>query len=162
MNGASRWLDRRRTIIGCAAACYGTALVIAVAAAKLPDSRPAGRLPVAFPAPPAVVRPAVPAAPPVVGTVEDGGNAGSERPTPPRAVSEGDSWEQDLYALAQRQRQSGDVSGAEATYLRLLREGRRRDEAARKLGELYVRAGDYRKAEAMYLESARLLKERQD
>jgi tetratricopeptide (TPR) repeat protein len=161
MNGASRWFDSRRTVIGCAVACYGAALVIAVAAARLPDSLP-GEVPAALPAAPAVVRPAVPAPPPVLGTVEDGEKAGTGRPTPPPEAAAPGSWEQDLFALAQQQRQSGDVAGAEASYLRLLREGRRRDEAARKLGELYVRAGDYRRAEAMYLESARLLKERRN
>lgn len=164
MGGKRRppWPDRRAVIIGCAVACYGTALVIAAVAARLPDSRAAAGAPAASDTTEAAARAGLAAPLPPAPPIGDEREIVTEPPTLPPAAPVTGSWEQDLFSLAREQRQSGDFKGAEENYLRLLRQGGRRDEAARKLGELYLRAGDYGRAEAMFLESARILKARQD
>lgn len=163
MGGESRlpWLGKRGMIIGCAVTCYGAALVIGAAAARLPVLRTATGVPAAPAKAKADSGPSLPGTPRAAPPIDDTRKSVTAPSTRQAAVSDNPRWEQDLFFLAQRQRQSGDVKGAEKTYRRLLRQGSRRDEAARKLGEIYALTGAYRQAEEMYRESARILKERQ-
>lgn len=135
-------IKARGVLHAAAAACFVAALAVGLAAARLPATAPQPRIP----APPATS----PAAP----------DPARERSRESPAETEISAREQELFKHAEVLRESGKLKEAEAIYLVLLQRGQRRDEAAWKLGELYMRAKSYRRAKEMFGESARLLREK--
>jgi tetratricopeptide (TPR) repeat protein len=141
----------RRAIIGAAIACYAAALIISAAALGVPVSSPAVNLPHRMPA--TTQAPPREAAAPGAALVP-------ETKTTPTPVGNEPSEEDSLLLLAQKNQLAGDLNKTKAIYLLLLREGKHRDLAAQRLGDLYFDAGEFRRAEELYRESARLLRER--
>jgi tetratricopeptide (TPR) repeat protein len=145
----------RRVIIGAAIACYAAALIISAAALGVPVSNPAVSLPHRLPA--ATLTPPREATAPGAALVPE--TKTPPTPATPATVGNEPSEEDSLLLLAEQTRLAGDQKKTKAIYLRLLRDGKHRDLAAQRLGDLYFDAGEFRRAEELYRESARLLRE---